>query len=265
MENLIKKYESVTKELFGNRVNGAQKCIFCGAFVNTGEYCKCKKALQVNRYFKKVSTKIDNIKNISGLYTKFETTELMKRFYTIPPRFEGLDFSSYKTECREQKKVLYAVVEYYQNSIKNFLIGTNLILLGNYGTGKTMLMSILCDLSAENYYFQNRFINAVDLVNKIKDTFSDTSTQSALKMADKYKDIDYLYLDDIDKINPTDYVRELMYSIVNYRIEHELPIVVSANNSLEVLDDKYFGEAVISRLIENSVIVRFTQKNMRYE
>jgi len=55
-----------------------------------------------------------------------------------------------------------------------------------------------------------------------------------------------------------------MYSIVNSRYEGENPIIVSSNNPLEILDEKYFGEAVVSRLLEKSIEVQFNSKNERF-
>ena len=73
-----------------------------------------------------------------------------------------------------------------------------------------------------------------------------------------------MFIDDIDKLNPTDYARELMYSIVNIRYEKELPIVISSNSSIETLDKKYFGEAVVSRLLEKSTYIQFDLEDMRF-
>jgi len=78
----------------------------------------------------------------------------------------------------------------------------------------------------------------------------------------RYKKADFLFLDDIDKREPTDYIKQILYSVVNYRVENELPVVISANAMLNELEQK-FGEAIISRLVEKSRVVLFEQANER--
>lgn len=264
MEKLIQDFKEKTIELYGKRVIDG-KCGFCGKDLQDGEYCSCREATLRKRYFKKANLKISNLYNVVSCYDFDEYRQIKKNNFSTPAIFEGFDFDFYVTKKDSQKNALSSVMDYYKNIIENYYNGTNLILLGNYGTGKTMLMSILCNKIAENYLFDAKFINGVDLVNKIKSTFHDTSTVSALQMAEYYRNVEFLFVDDIDKLKPSDYVRELMYSIVNHRIENELPIVISANHDLDDLDEKYFGEATISRLAANgkSKIVRFTHENWR--
>ena len=264
MEKLIKKFKNKTCELYGQRIKDG-KCCFCGKDLKDGEYCKCKEAVLKKRYFKKANKKVTTYYDFMNLGDFENARSMMRAKVKTPSIFDGFDFDFYETTNDSQKNALQKVSDYSQNIVEHFLNGTNLILIGNYGTGKTMLMSILCDKAVDEFLFDAKFINGVDLINKIKSTFSDTSTVSALQMAEYYRDADLLFIDDIDKIKPSEYVRELMYSIVNYRIENELPTIISANNSLEDLDDKYFGEATISRLATKgkSRIVRFTHENWR--
>lgn len=106
--------------------------------------------------------------------------------------------------------------------------------------------------------------NAVDLINEIKDSFNTSTKITTKEVLERYCKSDFMFIDDIDKLNPTDYARELMYSIVNIRYEKELPIVISSNSSIETLDKKYFGEAVVSRLLEKSTYIQFDLEDMRF-
>lgn len=264
MEKLIESFKNKTIELYGKRLEGG-KCNFCGSELGNGEYCKCKEAKLRQRFYKKAAKKLSSYYDFMALGGIENARNTMKSKFKIPAIFEGYDFDFYETNNSSQKNALDSVLDYDKNIVRNFLNGTNLILLGNYGTGKTMLMSILCNKIVEDYLFDAKFVNGIDLVNKIKSTFHDTSTVSALQIAELYRNVEFLFIDDIDKLKPSDYVRELMYSIVNYRIENELPIIISANHDLDDLDEKYFGEATISRLAANgkSKIVRFSHQNWR--
>lgn len=162
----------------------------------------------------------------------------------------------------KKQKVLNAVKDYYNDICFNYLRGNNLLLLGNWGTGKTMLSSILANKCAD-LCFGVKFINVVDMFEEIKDTFNNTGKIKTKYYINNHKKGEILFLDDIDKKQqPTDYIKEIFYSIINYRVENELPTVISANSNLAELD-KIYGEAIVSRLAENARVVLFTHNNER--
>lgn len=265
MEKIIETYKKQLFDSFGNRlVDG--NCAFCGKELN-GEYCDCSEAVLINRYFKRFNKKIASIDEYKIIN---ESLEAVRNDYILPriktPRkFEGMTFKHYLTENDSQKRALNGVIDYYEHGVKNFLTGMNLFLFGNYGTGKTMLMSILCRALAKDYLFACRFVNVVDFMNEIKDTFNASNNKTTSKTLDDYRKSEFLFLDDIDKIKPTEYSKEVIYAIANYRTEHELPTIISSNHSPEELDSKYFDEAVVSRFIDisNSKVIQFSHQNKR--
>lgn len=265
MINVIEKYKKQIISSFGERIIDG-KCVYCGNELKDGEYCTCPDAALVNRFYKKASRKIMLLREWSVVNEPLESVR--KNFFLsqvhTPKKFEGMNFGNYRTENESQKEILKSVVEYHSQAVTNYLKGTNLFLFGNYGTGKTMLMSILCRSLAWDYLFRCSFVNIVDFMNDIKDTFN-SNDKTVKQVLEIYRKSEFLFLDDIDKIKPTEYSKEVIYSLVNYRTEHELPTVVSANNSPEDLDEKYFGEAIISRLadIDNSKIIQFSHGNKR--
>ncbi len=265
MEKIIEEYKKVLIENYGARtVEG--KCAFCGKELN-GEYCDCLKATAINRFYKKANRKIQFIREFQTINVTLEEAQskFILPLVSTPKNFEGMSFKHYLTENDSQKKVLSGVNSYYDNGIKNYLTGTNLFLFGNYGTGKTMLMSILCRALARDYLFCCRYINIVKLLSEIKDSLSFSSDRKANTIFNLYAKADFLFLDDIDKIKPTDFAKEVIYALVNYRTENELPTVVSANHSPSELDSQYFGEATISRLadISKSKVIHFSHENKR--
>ena len=259
MSKLTELYLKKTIENYGKRKEDG-KCIFCGAELENNDYCICRKSNKVNSIYKRLNNKI-------GYLLEYENdAEMLQNqgnLAAIPQKFKGLDFSDFKITVKEQQQVLNAVKSYADDGIKKYLCGENLLLIGNYGTGKTMLMSILCDEFIYRYRLGCRYFNAVELLYKVKNTFNTSSKYTTEQILKTYRDPEFLFIDDIDKLNPTDYVKELMYGIVNYRIEKRLPTVISANSSVETLDSQYFGEAVVSRLVEHSKEIIFNFKNMR--
>lgn len=259
MSTLANLYKNKVSEIYGKRIIDG-KCAFCNSELKSGEYCTCRKSGRVNDVYKKIDAKIAYIYNYGDDPGSLRD---QLNIAAIPQKFKGFDFSDFKISVKEQQQVLSTVKAYADDAIAKYLSGENLLLIGNFGTGKTMLMSILCEELICNYRLNCRYFNAVEMLYKIKNTFGSWSKISTEDILKKFRDPDVLFIDDIDKLNPTDYVKELMYGIVNYRVEKLLPIVVSANSSIEELDTKFFGEAVVSRLVEHSREVIFDFQNMR--
>lgn len=253
-------------EVFGKRIKDG-KCAFCGCELQSNKYCDCPKAESVNRFFKKFSKKIGNIRDFENLdeTAKSAYKSYISPYVKTPKKFEGMTFDSYIAENQSQQNALKIVTSYYNNAFKHYISGMNLFLFGNYGTGKTMLMSILCRSLAKDYLFKCRYVNTVDLMNEIKESFNSSNDKTVKKILDDYRESDVLFLDDIDKVKPSDYLKEIFYAISNYRTEYELPTIISANHSPEELDSKFFDEAIISRLVDvnNSKIVHFVHNNKR--
>jgi len=254
-----KEFLKTATDKFGKRVEN-HTCIFCQNVLAKNEYCSCKKAEKINKYFQKAERLAERIEHLKTVCSEKELISLIKKDCNIPTIFLGFELEDYIIKNESQRKVLFAISEYRKNIIENFLIGKNLIMFGNYGTGKTMLMSILCDIAAEEYLFDCKFINIVDLLQEIQSSFK--GEKDTAKIIEKYKTADFLFLDDIDKKTPTQYLKEILYSFVNYRIEKQLPIVVSFNHTLEELDSS-LGEDIVSRLAGNAQVVHFAHENMR--
>lgn len=265
MNCLIEEFKrEVTKNLEKRTSEG--KCNFCGKALNKNEFCDCPSAKKVNRYYKKVFEKLTSYNTHLALNRDInEAVKIVSSTFYIPPLFEGVTFDDYKCECESEENGKKAVANYFNNAIKNFLYGKNLMLVGASGTGKTMLESILCMSLAKKWLFNCQFINAVDLKSEITKCFNSKSQKTVNEVVNRYKTADFLFLDDIDKLTPTEYVREFVYSLVNYRVERQLPIITSANHSLEDLDSQFYGEVIVSRLINNSPVVIFSHKNRRFK
>jgi len=252
------------KTIYGTRVKD-NKCAFCGEDLDPKEYCFCPAANKINPFYKRVRKLTDNFA-IYGTDDDMRKAALKHRFNIsgVPIKYSGLTFDDYKEIETTDAKVKKLVLAYFKDAVKNYLTGKCLILIGNPGTGKTMLMTILVESIIRDYMFTARYANCVELINEIQDTYSSKTPKSTLSVLNKYRDADFLFIDDLDKINATADSKKLIYSIINDRYDRVLPTIISANSSVEVLDEKYFDEPTVSRLLERSTEVRFTQKNKRF-
>ena len=249
----------------GERTNG-DACIYCGEKLNKGEYCDCPQAEKINKHFKKIGKYTENLNAYIALgVSEKELRKKVKATCLTPQLFNGMGFDDYIVECESEKNAKETVLRYFEQAIYNFLYGKNLTLLGNSGTGKTMLQTILCNSLISRWFFSCKFVNAVDLKGEITRCFNSKSNKTVDEVVNRYKTADFLFFDDIDKLTPTDFVKEFIYTLVNYRIVNELPIITSANHTLEELDSQFYNEVIVSRLINNSPVVVFNHKNRRFQ
>lgn len=130
------------------------------------------------------------------------------------------------------------------------LYGDGLLFTGNVGSGKTFLASIIAN-SLLNSGLEVLYIVVPDLLDEIRATFdhrSDTEVTEQYIM-EKARTVEILILDDLGAHNYTDWARNRLYSIINYRLNHELRTVVTTNLLPQELEE-YIGERSTSRLAQ---------------
>lgn len=264
LDNTKNELVKTIVDLFGERKKDG-RCNFCGGALSDNEYCFCLKSQKINPFYKKVFNRINDFNWVIQADTENKYIENLVKSANIPNRYKGKTFDDFSETIDADAQIKKSVKTYYSHIIENYITGRNLILIGNFGTGKTLLMSILANLIVYEKGLTAKYINSVELINKIQDTYSNNDKKrTTLSVINEYRNADFLLIDDLDKINATADARKLIYSIVNDRYDRQFPTIISANSSIEILDAEYFGEAVISRLIENSTLIQFAQKNKRY-
>jgi len=262
LENTKNEFKTTIVEMFGERtIDG--KCKFCGEDLTNEKYCYCVDAQKINSYYRKVSKRISDFDWTIQAGNEKNYIKNLVAYAGVPNRYKGKTFDDFDGTLAADAQIKKSVMNYYLHIIENYITGRNLILIGNFGTGKTLLMSILVNAIVFCKGLSAKYINGVELINEIQDTYSNNK-RSTLCVTNEYRNADFLFIDDLDKINATPDARKLIYSIVNDRYDRQMPTIISANSSVEVLDAEYFGEAVISRLVENSTLIQFSQKNKRY-
>ena len=180
----------------------------------------------------------------------------LKKASDLGKRFSNRTFSNFdKSKCEEAHKAAWAYSqrENLFESEKN-----SLLFLGDVGTGKTHLAAAIA----------NEFIGRdipvlfgtfIDHLQKIKDEFNNTSLDTYLS---KMKSIPILVIDDLGKEKRTDWSQQMLFTIINYRYEHMLPTIITAN-----FDDSglmnHVGNATVSRLNEMSTAIHMNGEDYR--
>lgn len=137
------------------------------------------------------------------------------------------------------------------------------VLAGDNGIGKTHLAAaIVNELAAQGRIVY--FGNIVDIKARVYGGFGDNSVEAVVR---KMLECDLLCIDDLGKEkmgrNPEgDYMRELVYKLINRLYEDDRGVVITTNLDAAACEERY-GTATVSRLCEMCEYVHFADEDHR--
>lgn len=134
----------------------------------------------------------------------------------------------------------------------------SLIISGGVGTGKTHLAAAIAN------YLVGKGIPALfatfgEHLESIKEEFDYTDRREYLS---KMKNTPMLIIDDLGQENSTDWSRQILFDVFNYRYEHKYPMVITTNLEDKMLRE-HLGEALFSRACEVCSMVKTSGRDHR--
>lgn len=176
--------------------------------------------------------------------------------------FEKFRFDFYSSEVEDHvhlkgaKKAFKASKDFVEEC-KHNPHGLGIMFTGPVGSGKTFLAAAIANKLIESK-LQVLFLIVPDLLDELRATYK--SDINELDLLDAARTIPFLILDDLGAHNYTDWTRNRLYSIINYRMNEQLPTVITSNLSLDEMEE-YLGIRTTSRIIQSSRIFRLTVLN----
>lgn len=152
-------------------------------------------------------------------------------------------FDDYNADSSAQKHALSVCKGY----VDRFPCSSSLLLLGTVGTGKTLLGSMMVDALCDKYSCE--IIRVIDLIRKLKATWSKDSQESEQEIIEHYSNLDLLVIDEIGVQYGSDTEKLFIFDIIDGRYENMLPTVVISNLDVDGLK-LAIGERVVDRLRE---------------
>jgi DNA replication protein DnaC len=153
---------------------------------------------------------------------------------------------------------------------KDFKIKSGLFLHGQAGAGKTIYAAaVLMELKRQSFlsnhldYIKGRFINVMNLLEDIRDSFNVGNAGTCQNIIDLYSNIDVLILDDIGCQKVTDWVLNTLLLLINNRYENLKITIFTSNSDLNALAYQYGDNRIPSRIVEMCRIKHFTNKDYR--
>lgn len=161
-------------------------------------------------------------------------------------------FATFDAEVAGVRRAL-AISEAYAQRLAGWLV-----LCGPYGCGKTHLAAAIAH-GALARGKTTVFAAVPDLLDHLKATFAPSSSETYDERFELLRSADLLVLDDLGTESATAWAREKLYQLINHRYVQRLPLVVTSNVSLDVLDgrlrsrlqDRTLGPGIITIAAED--------------
>ena len=178
------------------------------------------------------------------IINRFKNSKMSKSMLKMT--FDKFNFNYYGDNVFAAKKTVEAAKTFVKSVAEGQADG--LIITGLTGRGKTYLACCIAnELLRKN--INTLFCVVPDLLDQIKDTYNKGSEYSEMDLIDTAKEVAVLILDDLGAHQYTEWARSKLFTILNYRINHNLPTVITTNLSVEDVGEA-IGDRAASRIIQ---------------
>ncbi|CCO09480.1 ATP-binding protein [Desulforamulus hydrothermalis] len=229
-----------------------------------------KSAVKVTQPIKKATCQLCNDRGIylEGEYAvpcscvKRKALEIKFKNCQIPRAmlnhsFNNFNFKYYSPTIKEPLskrtylEIAQRTYQYAQEFARDFVRGEareGLLIQGPVGSGKTYLACCIANYVLRHSDQAVLFVVVPDLLEKIKASYSNTSQFTEYSLVEAACEVPLLIMDDLGAHSYTEWTRNKIYNIINYRLNHELPTVITTNLFLAGDLTELIGERTVSRI-----------------
>jgi len=132
---------------------------------------------------------------------------------------------------QESLERAFQACQHYAHTLDGWLL-----LQGNYGCGKTHLAAAIAN-ECVSLGVPTLFLTVPDLLDSLRAAF-DSDDTSFEDRFDHIRNAGLLVLDDLGTQHATEWAREKLFQLLNYRYINHLPVVLTTNQPLDEIDGR---------------------------
>lgn len=159
----------------------------------------------------------------------------------IPKIFSDARFKDFKMTVNNESSAKVAIQAVANNK--------GLYIFGECGSGKTMLASIIANEKAAKFE-PSAFISAVDIFHELNPFVSDSKVSFSRKSV--IKSVPCLVIDDLGAEKPSDWTKQTLFEIIDFRYRENLQTIITSNFSL----DSLMSDGRLNKDYESGRIIR---------
>lgn len=178
----------------------------------------------------------------------------------IPLRFREKTLNNFVADTDKKVKALKIATDFVNNFDANFASGMTIIFSGKAGTGKSHLAIAIAHEVMPAY--TALYINALDAVRMVRDTWRKDSEKSELQVLDMLGSLGLLIIDEVGVQYGTESEQMIMFDIINRRYRDCKPMILLTNLDANGFAE-YLTERSADRLKENGKWVTFDWESYR--
>lgn len=181
--------------------------------------------------------------------------------------FEGFRADYYDGRHRERALAAQLAARQFSHDYILKRSSQGIMLTGDVGAGKTYLAAAIAnDLLAQGVLAQ--FLVVPEFLDELRAALLHNNGYSHeaddVALLGSIRQVDVLVLDDLGAHNYTPWTCNKLYSLLNYRLNYQLPVIITTNLKMSELDE-YLGERTTSRIVQMCRIYRLTvTKDIRH-
>jgi DNA replication protein DnaC len=178
----------------------------------------------------------------------------------IPPRFVGRTLDNFRATTDAQTQALEVARDFAQNFEQHAKRGSNLILSGLPGTGKSHLATAI--LQAVMPQHCGLYTTCMNVIRAVRGTWRKDSERSETEVLNAYADVPLLVLDEIGVQYGTDGEQTILFDVLDRRYREMRPSIFLTNQDKQGFKE-FIGERTFDRLTETSRWVPFDWPSYR--
>ncbi len=174
-----------------------------------------------------------------------ESSELSSLSLHSDQTFDSFDTNGRQLEREERENLrqAYETARSYAAEPEGWLV-----LLGDYGCGKTHLAAAVANERVARG-LPALFVVVPDLLDHLRATFSPASTASLDRRFEEVRSAPLLVLDDLGTQSATPWAQEKLYQLLNHRYNARLPTVITTSLTLEEIDPRLRARILDARRV----------------